>query len=112
MNRIWAPCSRHCPSLVLPRLECVWQADVDEALRLMQMSKYSLHDDESKAHKTEDPIIAIYGKIRGAILREQKQIYTWEEVTQLCSTFTVSFELMSSLPPRLSVVAQLHFSGA
>ena len=75
----------------------------------MQMSKYSLRDDESKGHKPEDPIIAIYGKIREAILRQQKQIYTWEEVTQLCSTFTVVLHLMSSMRSLLSIVANMHF---
>lgn len=69
---------------------CIWQADVDEALRLMLMSKISLRDDDDRHQTKTDPIVAIYGKIREEILRKHKQTFTWEEVTTLCSGYTVS----------------------
>ncbi len=68
----------------------MWQADVDEALRLMQMSKISLHDDEGRRRAVEDPISAIYGRIREDILRNEKDTYSWEEVVALCGSYTVS----------------------
>lgn len=64
------------------------QADVDEALRLMQMSKISLHDDEGRRRAVEDPISAIYGRIREDILRNEKDTYSWEEVVALCGSYT------------------------
>lgn len=63
---------------------------MDEALRLMQMSKISLRDDDDRHRAKEDPIVAIYGKVREDILRNHKQTYTWEEVTSLCGGYTVS----------------------
>lgn len=72
------------------RLCCVRQADVDEALRLMLMSKISLRDADDRQRTKVDPIAAIYGRVREDILRHHKQTYTWEEVTSLCSGYTVS----------------------
>ena len=68
----------------------MWQVDVDEALRLMTMSKISLHDDEGRRKIVEDPIFAIYGRIREDIIRHQKDTYSWEEVVALCGGYTVS----------------------
>lgn len=76
--------------LTIDELSCTRQADVDEALRLMLMSKISLRDDDDRHRAKEDPIVAIYGKVREDILRNHKQTYTWEEVTSLCSGYTVS----------------------
>ena len=68
----------------------MWQADVDEALRLMQMSKISLHDDEGRQRAVEDPISVIFGRIREDYLRNEKDTYSWEEVVALCGSYTVS----------------------
>ncbi len=68
----------------------VLQADVDEALRLMTMSKISLYDDEGRRKAVEDPISAIYGRLREDILRNEKDTYSWEEVVALCGSYTVS----------------------
>ncbi|KAL3138278.1 Mcm2-7 hexameric complex component [Trebouxia sp. C0010 RCD-2024] len=62
------------------------QADVDEALRLMLMSKISLRDDDDRHQTKADPIVAIYGKVREDILRKDKQTYTWEEAEQIRQT--------------------------
>lgn len=63
---------------------------MDEALRLMVMSKISLRDDDDRPQPPVDPIAAIYGRVREDILRNHKQTYTWEEVTDLCIGYTVS----------------------
>lgn len=54
------------------------------------MSKISLHDDEGRRRAVEDPISAIYGRIREDILRNEKDTYSWEEVVALCGSYTVS----------------------
>ena len=75
---------------VMKACTCMGQADVDEALRLMTMSKISLHDDEGRRKTVADPISAIYGRIREDILRHEKDTYSWEEVVALCGSYTVS----------------------
>jgi len=64
------------PSLVqaLARLRFsteVAQSDVDEALRLMQMSKSSLLQDASRRNASLDPISHIYSIIRDEALRSR-----------------------------------------
>ena len=59
------------------------QADVDEALRLMRMSKYSLYDDSDRRQGPADPIGEIYTRIRD-YLRTRKSVYTWPELQHLC----------------------------
>ena len=58
------------------------QADVDEALRLMRMSKVSLlesgHQKEQK-----DPVSLIYEAIRDDAQRSGKQSYTWGDLSLL-----------------------------
>ena len=66
------------------------QADVDEALRLMRMSKVSLlesgHQKEQK-----DPVSLIYEAIRDDAQRSGKQSYTWGDLSLLIGNkFTVS----------------------
>ncbi|CAK0784982.1 hypothetical protein CVIRNUC_008187 [Coccomyxa viridis] len=62
--------------------DCVCQADVDEALRLMRMSKVSLlesgHQKEQK-----DPVSLIYEAIRDDAQRSGKQSYTWGDLSLL-----------------------------
>ena len=69
---------------------------MDEALRLMTMSKISLHDDEGRKKAVDDPISAIYGRIREDILRNEKDTYSWEEVVALCGSYTVSTTLVAA----------------
>ena len=48
----------------------VAQADVDEALRLMRMSKHSLVDDQDEENKAVDHVTAIYRLIRDRAVRD------------------------------------------
>ena len=63
----------------------------------MLMSKISLRDDDDRQRAKVDPIVAIYGRVREDILRHHKQTYTWEEVTSLCSGYTVSSHRLQCL---------------
>ncbi len=71
------------------------QADVDEALRLMRMSKYSLYDDSDRRQGPADPIGEIYTRIRDDYLRTRKSVYTWPELQHLCGIgFSVRLYLL------------------
>lgn len=60
----------------------VWQADVDEALRLMRMSKVSLLDSGGRAEQ-RDPVSLVYEALRDDAQRSGKQTYTWADLTTL-----------------------------
>ena len=60
----------------------VWQADVDEALRLMRMSKVSLLESGSRAEQ-RDPVSLVYEALRDDAQRSGKQTYTWADLTTL-----------------------------
>ena len=75
----------------MPSIGAGLQADVDEALRLMRMSKYSLYDDSDRRQGPADPIGEIYTRIRDDYLRTRKSVYTWPELQHLCGIgFSVS----------------------
>ena len=69
-------------SKALTGIKHACQADVDEALRLMRMSKVSLlesgHQKEQK-----DPVSLIYEAIRDDAQRSGKQSYTWGDLNLL-----------------------------
>jgi hypothetical protein len=58
------------------------QSDVDEALRLMKMSKISLMEGEAQGTR-QDPISAIYSLIRDDKQRREQETYTWAAITAL-----------------------------
>lgn len=58
------------------------QSDVDEALRLMRMSKISLSD-EAGGRGGVDAISAIYSRVRDDAIACRKATYTWAELTSL-----------------------------
>lgn len=58
------------------------QPDVDEALRLMRMSKVSLFDDEAHA-PAADPVSAVYGRLRDDAQRTRRETYTWADLLAL-----------------------------
>ena len=62
------------------------QPDVDEALRLMRMSKMSLFEDQA-SNAAQDPITAIYTAIRDNAVLTGKQTYQWAELTTLLGRF-------------------------
>ena len=66
------------------------QPDVDEALRLMRMSKMSLFEDQNSG-AAEDPITAIYTGIRDNAVLTGKRTYVFSELTSLLGrTYTAS----------------------
>ena len=83
---IWGsrgPLSGHCCYLdLLNSAGVVIQSDVDEALRLMKMSKISLSDEEG-ARGGIDVISAIYSRIRDDASRNKQATYTWPQLTAL-----------------------------
>lgn len=58
------------------------QPDVDEALRLMRMSKISLSD-EAGGPGQVDAISAIYSRIRDDAQRRRKDTYGWADLIAL-----------------------------
>lgn len=58
------------------------QSDVDEALRLMRMSKISLSDEAGGGGAT-DVISAIYSSIRDDAGRQKQATYSWPQLTAL-----------------------------
>lgn len=58
------------------------QAEVDEALRLTRMSKYSLLEDDGNT-RVQDPISAVYCAIRDDALKSGKHTYTWRDLVAL-----------------------------
>lgn len=70
--------------------EAVEQTDVDEALRLMKMSKSSLFDDGG-AERAQDPISQVFARIRQHAERTGKESYSWADLTDFLGTsFRVS----------------------
>ncbi|KAK9828231.1 hypothetical protein WJX74_004646 [Apatococcus lobatus] len=67
--------------------EVVDQGDVIEALRLMECSKLSLHE-EGDERQTQDTMSAIYSKIRDALLRSPSGL-SWTDIRQHTSSFEV-----------------------
>lgn len=62
---------------------CGWlQSDVDEALRLMRMSKISLSD-EAGGRGVTDVVSAIYSRIRDDAGRQKQATYSWPQLTAL-----------------------------
>ena len=73
------------------------QADVDEALRLMRMSKVSLLE-TGPQREQKDPVSLIYEAIRDDAQRSGKQSYTWGDLSLLIGNkFSVRFAASSSL---------------
>lgn len=65
--------------------EEVEQSDVDEALRLMKMSKASLYD-ESDPERVPDPISQIFSRIRVHAERTRRNSYSWADIMDLLGT--------------------------
>lgn len=70
--------------------EQVGQAEVDEALRLMRMSKHSLLDDaytgggnNNAARARADPVSAVYGTLRDDAQRTGRLTYAWDDLVAL-----------------------------
>lgn len=61
------------------------QTDVDEALRLMKMSKFSLFSNNDARGVREDPISRCYARIREDLLRRRdaRVTYTWADLRRL-----------------------------
>lgn len=78
---------------------CLWllQSDVDEALRLMRMSKISLSD-EAGGRGATDVISAIYSRIRDDAGRQKQATYSWPQLTALFTgkDYTVSTPWLAS----------------
>lgn len=58
---------------------------MDEALRLMKMSKFSLFSNNDARGVREDPISRCYARIREDLLRRQQArvTYTWADLRRL-----------------------------
>ena len=65
--------------------EEVEQTDVDEALRLMKMSKASLYDESDPEH-VQDPISQIFSRIRVHAERTRRSSYSWADIMDLLGT--------------------------
>eukprot|EP00891_Asterochloris_glomerata_P008965 jgi/Astpho2/8965/fgenesh1_pm.00133_%23_19_t len=76
--------------------DSVEQADVDEALRLMRMSKYSLYDDSDRRQGPADPIGEIYTRIRDDYLRTRKSA---EQIRQAVQEYESNEVWQSELGP-------------
>ena len=63
----------------------VSQSDVDEALRLMKMSKASLYDTGDNA-VAQDPISQIFARIRSHMERTRRTSYSWADLLDLLGT--------------------------
>lgn len=81
------------------------QGDVIEALRLMECSKLSLHE-EGDERQTQDNMSAIYSKIRDALLRSPSGL-SWTDIRQ----HTSSFEVHNSRPDVQSQGTDMIFVG-
>lgn len=62
----------------------VRQGDVDEALRLMRMSKVSLYEDW-REQRREDPVSAIYGLIRDLAVSQGLTEVPFDQALKLCT---------------------------
>lgn len=66
------------------------QLDIDEALRLMRMSKVSLEDIQGNENVQDRSVTAIYAAIRDDAGRRSKSTYLWSELAALLGrTYTV-----------------------
>ena len=63
----------------------VEQSDVDEALRLMKMSKASLYDD-GDPERVQDPVLQIYSRIKVNSERTRRNAYSWADLLDLLGT--------------------------
>jgi len=63
----------------------VSQSDVDEALRLMKMSKASLYDTGDNV-VAQDPISQIFARIRSHMERTRRTSYSWADLLDLLGT--------------------------
>lgn len=61
------------------------QSDVDEALRLMKMSKASLYDDAG-AERAVDPISQVFSRIRQHAERTKRDSYSWADLLDFLGT--------------------------
>ena len=62
---------------------------MDEALRLMRMSKMSLYEDAGTSAEA-DPVLAVYAAIRDNAVASGKRTYAWPDlVTLLGRSFSV-----------------------
>ena len=69
---------------------CPPQADVDEALRLMRMSKASLLDGAGAGRPERDPVSLVYEALRDDAQRSGRATYTWADLRALLGhKFTV-----------------------
>lgn len=65
--------------------DVVEQSDVDEALRLMKMSKVSLYEG-GNGEKAQDPVSQVFGRIRQHAERTGRTTYSWADLTDLLGT--------------------------
>ncbi|KAL4437489.1 hypothetical protein ABPG77_003470 [Micractinium sp. CCAP 211/92] len=65
--------------------DSVEQSDVDEALRLMKMSKASLFDDAG-AERAADPISQVFSRIRQHAERTKRDHYSWADLLDFLGT--------------------------
>lgn len=65
--------------------DVVEQSDVDEALRLMKMSKASLYEG-GNGDKVQDPVSQVFGRIRQHAERTGRTTYSWADLTDLLGT--------------------------
>lgn len=75
------------------------QPEVDEALRLMRMSKHSLLE-EGGAARVQDPVSAVYCAIRDDAQKNERYTYTWSDLVALLGRdFTVRcINTLATLP--------------
>ncbi|EFN55074.1 hypothetical protein CHLNCDRAFT_52849 [Chlorella variabilis] len=65
--------------------DAVEQSDVDEALRLLKMSKASLYDDAG-VERAVDPISQIFSRIRQHAERTKRDAYSWADLLDFLGT--------------------------
>ena len=71
--------------------DAVEQSDVDEALRLLKMSKSSLFEDAG-GERAADPVSQVFARIRQHAERTRRDAYSWADLTDLLGTaFKVGF---------------------
>jgi hypothetical protein len=64
----------------------VGQGDIDEALRLMEMSKSSLRDDDDEGGaRREDPMSAAYNRIRNYASSRRQLVVPLAKIRELCA---------------------------